>query len=282
MWVIVRGGLGNQMFQVAFATALACRFGVTPKYADLSSRARVARSWSLSCFGIEPDQIGSLTQARLAAVAVLSRKLRLRHFDRLTGTMIELEEFKAPPAMEKAPQLISGYWQGPAYFAGHEAAVRAVLRFPEVPRQWAVLRVANGRQRVAIHVRRGDYVSDPVARAVHLVCDAAWYRNAWDRLRTEVSDCQAIVFSDDAEWAGQNLMLDGDVHYVRADRGRPAWADMAQMSQCQHFIISNSSFSWWAAYLGQSKDSHVIAPARWLQGRPTAGLGICPPSWTLL
>lgn len=282
MWVIIRGGLGNQMFQVAFATALACRFGVTPKYVDLSSRARVARSWALSCFGIEPDHIGSLTQARLAATAVLSRRLRLRNFDKLTGTMIELEEFAAAPATDKAPRLISGYWQGPAYFAGHEAAVRAALRFPQVPQEWGVLPEANGRKRVAIHVRRGDYVSDPVARAVHLVCDAAWYRNAWNQLRTCVSDCQAIVFSDDAGWASQNLMLEGDVHYVCTERGRPAWADMAQMSQCQHFIISNSSFSWWAAYLGQSKDSRVVAPARWLQGKPTAALGVCPPSWTLL
>lgn len=282
MWVIVRGGLGNQMFQVAFATALARRFGVVPKYADLSSRARVARRWALSCFGIEPEPIGSLMQARLAAMAVLSRKLRSLRFGALTGSMIEFEEFSAPPAMDRAPRLISGYWQGPAYFAGHEAAVRAALRFPDVPRAWAVLPEANGRQRVAIHVRRGDYVSDPVAQAMHLVCDTAWYRNAWNHLRTGMSDCQAIVFSDDAEWASQNLMLEGDVHYVRADRGRPAWADMAQMSQCQHFIISNSSFSWWAAYLGQSKDSRVIAPARWLQGKPTAALGICPPSWTLL
>lgn len=282
MWVLVRGGLGNQMFQVAFATALAERFCVEPKYIDLSDNARVARSWSLSCFGIEPQPIGMLNKARLGATIVLSRKLRFLGFDDLTGAVIESKDFSGPPNLNKPPRLVGGYWQGPAYFAEHDAAVRARLRFPDIPTSWKLLQPSHECPQVAIHVRRGDYVSDPVARALHLVCDVAWYQGAWQRLRDEVCNCRALVFSDDPEWAREHLALTGDVQYVAGDPNQPAWIDLARMRECQHFVISNSSYSWWAAYLSTSPGKKVIAPRYWFRGVETEMLGICPSSWILL
>lgn len=282
MWVLVRGGLGNQMFQLAFATALAARFGQTPRYVDLSSHARVARQWSLGCFGVEPTKVGVLTRAWLAASAVLNRKLRSPVLARRTGALIELDEFTGPPPLTRAPTLISGYWQGPAYFAGYEREVRAALRFPDVPPRWQIVPRTAGAPRVAIHVRRGDYVSDPIAAQHHLVCDPAWYRRAWAGLRESIPGAQAWVFSDDPEWVRSALALDGDVQLVALDATRPAWCDLAEMSRCDHFVISNSSFSWWAAYLGQRNGTKVVAPAHWFRGRRTADLRICPPEWQLL
>ena len=124
-------------------------------------------------------------------------------------------------------------------------------------------------------------MTDPVASALHLVCDAAWYQRAWSRLRSIHPSAMAVVFSDDAAWARAHLKLEGEVVYVDNDPARPAWMDMAQMSQCDHFIISNSSFSWWAAYLGQKEGSHVVAPASWFKGVATQSLGICPEHWEL-
>jgi hypothetical protein len=179
------------------------------------------------------------------------------------------------------PRVVSGYWQRPDYFGAQEPLVRRTFQFPKLSAQ-DELQVDASRPKVAIHVRRGDYANDPVARTSHLVCDAPWYRRAWETLRRELANCQALVFSDDPQWAREHLTLSGNVQYITGDPARPAWVDMARMSQCQHFVISNSTYSWWAAYLSDSPRKRVIAPRYWFPSVDTAKLQICPPSWILL
>jgi len=281
MWVTVRGGLGNQMFQTAYAIALAAKFDVKPVFIDLSDMARVPRRWELACFGIAPNLASDARRLQLAAIAWTTRRMQRLGLPGFPGALVERAEFSGPPALHRAPRLVTGYWQGPAYFNGYEDQVRQVFRFPELPAD-DQLRHDAGRPVAAIHVRRGDYVNDPVARSIHLVCDASWYRSAWQKLRQTVNNCQALVFSDDPEWAHEHLVLDGDVEYVAGDPCRPAWVDLARMSQCQHFVISNSSYSWWAAFLSVSSGKQVIAPRYWFQGVEAAKLQICPQSWILL
>lgn len=282
MKVLVHGGLGNQMFQFAFALALQQRLGVSPLFVDLASWFRVPRPFGLSCFGVQPFLPGRVAAAGWASSVVLSRKLHRLGLGGLPGVLVETEEFIGPPRLTRAPYLVSGYWQGWRYFQGYEGAVREAFTFPRVPERWQVLPHDRSRPWVAVHVRRGDYVSDPVARAVHLVCDASWYRAAWQRMQQQVPDALPVVFSDDPGWARGHLELGPDAHFVPGDAERPAWADLAQMSQCRHFVMSNSSYSWWAAWLGHSEQARVIAPAQWLRGRPTASLGIGLPTWQLL
>jgi hypothetical protein len=282
MWVIVRGGLGNQMFQAAFATALAARFGKAPRYVDLSQQARVPRQWALSCFGISPTPASVARRGALALAAIAARKGHAGGIGPRLGWLVEKHEFAGPPKFLKAPVMVSGYWQGPAYFESAQAQVRAQFQFPPIPADWSVIPPPSAAPRVALHVRRGDFASDPVARRVHLVCDVAWYVSAWQRMRALVPGARAVVFSDDPAWAAANLELDDEVHHVPLNPARPAWADMAQMSACEHFIISNSSFSWWAAYLSRRAGAQVIAPRLWFADRATSELRICPADWLLL
>lgn len=266
------------MFQVAFATALSKRFETQPAFIDLSSSARVPRSWSLSCFGIQPVSANALTKGHVALQTLISQKAPAVSRIFGGGVLIERAPFSAPPAITMPPRLISGYWQGPAYFAGYEEEIRQIFKFPSQDRE----HTRKGRRPVvAVHVRRGDYASDPHARSVHLVCDAGWYERAWTRMRTTVGDCTALVFSDDPEWVRNQIKFDGDIEYVSA-KPRPAWQDMSEMSTCDHFIISNSTFSWWAAFLGQRDETQVFAPFEWLRGKPTRSLAICPESWTVV
>lgn len=282
MWVIVQGGLGNQMFQAAYAAALGERFDVTPRFVDLSARARMARRWELGCFGIEPTPVAAVRRECLVADARIAQLLSRWRLSGWPGALIESAGQSGPPTLYRAPRLIAGYWQGEHYFEGSAGAVRRLYSLatpdwcPDAPGADA------SRPTVAIHVRRGDYASDPTARNLHLVCDEAWYRRAWGLLRAELPQARALVFSDDPEWAQDRLALAGDVDYAAGAPGAPAWVDLARMSQCRHFVISNSSYSWWAAWLGRDPGKRVIAPRYWFRGRETAALGICPPSWTLL
>jgi len=281
MLVIVRGGLGNQMFQYAFATALAVRFGCTPRFVDLSDRNRVARNWALGCFGVEPTPISSIQRLFLVGLVGVSQKLSCNNMPSWPGVLIERLEYAGPPNLNISPRIVSGYWQRPSYFADCEDDIRRVFSFRSTRPIYNLID-STDLPVVAIHVRRGDYVSDPVASELHLVCDAQWYNNTWDFVRNELGDCQALVFSDDPQWARENLRLSGKVFYVSNDSEQEPWVDMALMSQCDHFIISNSTFSWWAAYLAKSPTKRVYAPKYWFRGQETATLGICPSTWHLL
>jgi hypothetical protein len=281
MWVIIRGGLGNQMFQAAHATALAERFGVTPRFANLASSARVSRAWELDAFGLAAEPLPGLTRARLAAAVVADHGLQRLGLHGCPGVLREPAEGAWAPQLERAPDIVVGYWQGERWFA--DAAARVRTLFHKTPPDAGSLPAADPeRPLVAIHVRRGDYVSDPTARAMHLVCDEHWYRAAWAEIRRTHPLARGLVFSDDPGWARDHLALPGDVHYGAGSPGMPAWVDLARMARCQHFVISNSSYSWWAAWLGTDPAKRVVAPREWFRGRSTASLGLCPPDWTLL
>lgn len=282
MWVIVRGGLGNQMFQAAFAISLAKRFAITPRFVDLTSIAAVPRRWELGCFGIIPSTVDDFTRFRLVAMSIASQKLHRIGLNGWPGVFSEYNRHLCTSELSRAPRMIVGYWQSERHFADCAKTIREAFSMPVLP-AWAVVPVPDDyRPSVAIHVRRGDYVSNPSASKMHLVCDVDWYRKAWNTIRIEHPQARAVVFSDDPDWTRINLDLDGDIEFMPDRPDAEPWVDLARMSQCQHFIISNSSFSWWAAWLGRDPHKRVIAPREWHNGRATADLGIVPEEWTLL
>ena len=281
MWALVRGGLGNQMFQAAHALALGEHYGVQPRLVEAHLRERVKRRWELDCFNLRPHDAEWWMQAAVQAGVRVSQKLLAVGLPSLPGFFLEQRAAdKAPPST--APSVLSGYFQGERFFKAAEPTIRKVFRFPPIPHGPAAQGSDGGVPIVAMHVRRGDYVSDPIARRAHLVCDADWYGAAWRHMKERVGNCSLRVFSDDPDWASNELGLEGDVYYVEDQASAPAWVDMARMSLCDHFVISNSSYSWWAAYLAKSPAKTVIAPREWFPGVSTDSLLICPPSWVLM
>ena len=279
--VPIYGGLGNQMFQVAHALARAEDRRATAKFVDLTAaRGNVSRNWELECFGIHRTRLSAAATGALRLRMTLSRKLY--RFGGANGLGVYHERFfPQEPAFYQSARAYAGYWQGERFFASAEETVRKAFQFrPELSRPSDF--DPGLKNSVAVHVRRGDYVSDPKARARHLVCDSDWYIGAIEQMRSHLDQPTFFVFSDDPDWADKALCTKSDVHIIRNSPSAPAWIDMALMAQCAHFIISNSSYSWWAAYLGKSTDSLTIAPANWHPGVPTDSLPIHCPDWTLL
>ena len=111
----------------------------------------------------------------------------------------------------------------------------------------------NDSELISVHIRLGDYVQ---IQDCHPICSVEYYKEALDQLP---KDCQVILFSDDYPQAlqlfksfGINVMLTG---------GTDKFVDMCMMTKCNYHIIANSSFSWWGAWLSNSKK--VIAPKKW-------------------
>ena len=110
------------------------------------------------------------------------------------------------------------------------------------------------RDVIALHIRRGDYVSNPN----HPSQPMEYYQRALEML----PDLDVIVFSDDSEWCKQQEIFSSDRFSI--SEGNTTDADLCLMSLCQYHVIANSSFSWWGAWLAKSKK--VIAPKNWFGG----------------
>ncbi len=270
-YVFIYGGLGNQMFQAALGEAIRTRYNSTIRYINLTSDARVPRAWELGIFGLQPHAAGTRYSSLLWRLFKLGLKVQ-RLLSPRSSLIYDEKNVAHTGLPTRAPLFINGYFQSERFFLDTSPA--DTFCFPAHP--YGLDIQPNS---VAIHVRRGDYVTDIVARRSHLICDETYYEQAWALMLRWVPDARAYVFSDDPEWAHSHLNLPGDVTYVENPDGKPAWVDLSLMAQCQHSILSNSSYSWWGAYLATNPAQRVIVPDRWTAAARTDDLDICPAYW---
>lgn len=285
------GGLGNQMFQYACSRALALDLQLPLKFStDDFSAYNSHNGLELErVFGLKLQIVNSTELGQLIGWArhfpVVRRFLGKRSFSWLAGSRFFGEpDFRFWPVLQERARhggYLHGYWQSERYFSNHATRIRADFSF-RGELQGDNLRIAHSIQQgpsISIHVRRGDYVSNAKALAVHGICEPEYYHAAIDRLLRRCPDARLFAFSDDPQWVSQvlqpkfpNMML------ISHNNGENSYNDMRLMSMCQHHIIANSSFSWWGAWLNPRSDKMVIAPARWFaDGRDTQDL--IPNSW---
>lgn len=128
---------------------------------------------------------------------------------------------------------------------------------------------------VCLHVRRGDYLQSKWSFLQ--VCNYEYYAEAVKQAKAELETPRFFVFStghDDIRWIQENYQFDADITYVDLDN--PDYEELRLMQACRHFIISNSTFSWWAAVLGDADDKRVWVPQVWKRG---AEVNMYPDSW---
>ncbi|MCW5714901.1 MAG: alpha-1,2-fucosyltransferase [Bauldia sp.] len=268
IWIRLTDRLGNQMFQYATALGVANRVG-TQVAVDVSSfvNRKAWRDYQLWRFS----------------------KLRLGRLPRQTvRTLFRPDGLKvlSPTGSGYCPELalagddtlLRGFFQSERHFVDVRDEVVDLfdLRpFLKRKRIAAVHDRFGARSLVSIHVRRGDYVK---VKLHNLGDMTAYYHRAAQIVLAAHADAAFVVFSDDPAWCRASPMLDGlDALVLDADA---ALADMALMASCQHHIIANSTFSWWAAWLGQNPDRMVMLPDRWFRGVDTRDIGITAMGWT--
>jgi hypothetical protein len=175
-----------------------------------------------------------------------------------------------------------GYWQSEKYFSEFAKEIRAELALAvdlDGPDATLADRI-RGEESVALHVRRADYVSDPIASAALGPLEADYYRSAISLVEAGIPRPHFFVFSDDPDWAKTHLRFDRPVTFVTHNGpGRGAF-DMRLMSLCRHQIVANSTFSWWSAWLNPNPAKLVVAPARWYRDRSRDSSDLVPAAWT--
>jgi hypothetical protein len=121
----------------------------------------------------------------------------------------------------------------------------------------------NKTNSIAIHIRRGDYLNDENIKIFGNVCTKEYFEQAIKLIEKKVPNAHFFVFSNDVEWVKINLKI-ANVSYVTCNKGKNSWMDMYLMTICKHNIISNSTFSWWGAWLNTNASKLVISPNRYL------------------
>jgi hypothetical protein len=178
--------------------------------------------------------------------------------------------------------MLSGFWQSERYFAnhGHQLRTDLVLKKP-LPSAAVKLAVQMASSpSVAMHVRRGDYLTDPKALVKHGVTSAHYYQTALQLMIEKLGGVDLYVFSDDPDWVRTNIQH-SNIIFV-SDFGFSAEQDLWLISVCQHQIIANSSFSWWGAYLNDYANKIIVAPQPWFDAKHMAQQDIIPAGWNTL
>lgn len=287
--VIVRltGGLGNQMFQYAAGRALADLLdGELLLDTRAFERALAFRAYTPRAYALSPFKL----RAKLASPAdlknwpswVVEIGMRLRLVRPLFRRWHFESEITYDPSVRTLhqPVCLVGYWQSERYFIDIAGRIRTdfTLRQPLAGANASLLELARSNSSVGLHVRRGDFVSLDNAAQMHGLCSVDYYRRAIGLVRDRLPGCRFLVFSDDPEWARAELPLDPSAVFATGNESRPE-QDLALMSACKHHILANSSFSWWAGWLGYSTEQIVIAPAPWYASSKLDARDLAVPHW---
>jgi hypothetical protein len=285
----IKGGIGNQLFCYAAARRLAVVNGADLAIDGVSGFRRdqlYRRRYMLDRFRIPVrkatpgERLEPLERYRRGMAKALARR---QPFQRRRYVEQEGRDFDPRLLLFRVCGAVhlDGLWQSESYFKDVEAIIRADLQI--IPpgnvsnrRVAAEIRDCNA---VAVHVRWFEAPRDPGAGHN---ASLDYYRRAMDEIRGNVSDPRFFLFSDDPASARVFLNLRED-HSTLVDHNRGdehACADLWLMSQCKHFVIANSTFSWWGAWLSPHPDKIVIAPGGVQSGVSSWGFhGLIPEKW---
>lgn len=284
--VIVKivGGLGNQMFCYAYAKNLEAK-GFQVKI-DISAYETYTLhgGYQLDRFNIDL-QVATLEEISSFIKKGLFHKI-LRRLN-LGQSLIKTEKsllFDKSLLELESNAYVQGYFQSEQYFEGIRQALLNTYTLAENYTDYAnqlKKEIVASENSCSIHVRRGDFLNAQNS-SVHGTCSLDFYQQAFSYLNSKYQNLHVYVFSDDIEWCKQNLEFE-NIHFVDNKNGTPH-EDMLLMSLCKHNVISNSTFSWWAAWLNENDAKTVIAPKRWFVSSEMQlqAVDICPKSWVRL
>lgn len=281
--VNIIGGLGNQMFQYAFAVALKHENANEEVYVDTQHyKNAFIKSYHGNNFyhnGYEVEKVfpnASIKQAspwNLMKVSyyipnqVFARAVRRLLPKRKTEFVADLQPYVfIPEAMSVGGNCyFDGYWMSPKYYTSCRNEILKEFKFRpfDTKENIELASLMHKDNSITIHIRRGDYVG---SNTLGGICTLTYYRNAIHEARKIISEPVFFVFSNDPEWCIENLKEEfgnSDVHFVTNNKGTESYRDMQLMSIARCTILANSSFSWWGAYLNQREDHITYCPNKW-------------------
>lgn len=286
----IKEGLGNQMFQYAVGRSLAIQKRTALVLDKWLFETYTYRKFELTRFQISGEFLSKRRriwedQLHRRRVWRLRPLLETLCFPFVPKYIQDLEQgFDERLAKINGDIYLDGFWQSERYFNSIRDILLKEFTFKEAAdaENSRMLSRIGSCNAVCVHIRRGDYVSTPHGRQTHGVCSLEYYHGGFEYIRKRITDPVFFVFSDDPEWAASNFSNFQSTTVVSHNVGRDDIEDMRLMMNCRHFIIANSTFSWWSAWLSQNPDKIVIAPKRWFASPTQPDKDRVPESWIRL
>jgi hypothetical protein len=292
--VFLRGGLGNQMFQYAFAVHLAKKNNTsiiidTVYLQDRTPRRDFTyRNYDLDIFKLTPcfSRLSRIASKVPIPILWLGMDVAMNKIENLVGTKKLLHEKNkkfdnSVIATAYKNVCIIGYWQSEKYFKENSDEVRKAFQFKTLLDGEAIQvgEKIQTKNSVALHVRRGDYITKKVIKDMGET-SISYYQDAIKYIAQHVNNPEFFIFSDDIEWCREHINLSFPTTYIEPSLAGPKASHHLQlMSLCKHNIIANSSFSWWGAWLNKNPHKIVIAPKKWYAYSREGEDDIIPQEW---
>lgn len=312
IYVEMNGRLGNQMFRYAFARMIQIqgnnKDGLCFDFSniDMENRKREMPGWedSLRHFNVAPyvryqrkcDRPLIVEHTTLPEKAVLAIEWAGdRLWYKRRGVLSRLDWRKKFLAWHNRHGIYQTFigleypftWTpkdklvvSPCENADYPEQIREVLLeeftpvYPLLDKNNRFFEKIGSTNSVCVSVRRGNYLQYPMLN----VCSEGYYNRAIQKMESTLHAPVFFVFSDDIEWTKSHLHFESEVYFESGSD--PVWEKLRLMYSCRHFIIANSTFSWWAQFLGRDDHKTVIAPERWYNSDYQPPL--FEKNWTLL
>ena len=282
--VRIWGGVGNQMFQYAYARALKERTG-QEVYIDSRGIFKDKleggrnRGYYLDCFRISLPSADNAEKEFffLNGKNIFERfalELSLRHRIFPWYYMEDREGFQ-PELMDiHGDMYLQGWFQSEKYFREYRNVLcDEFTPVKEIKIDKDIQELIDNEEAVSVHIRRGDY------KSIDYTLPVEYYQKAINHISEKVNNPFFLFFSDDIEWVKKNMKIPEEHIFVSGSNFKD-YEEMMLMSWCSHNIIANSTFSWWGAWLNRKPSKIVVAPRMWMRLKDP--LSIVPEEWIVI
>ncbi len=254
--IAIKGGLGNQMFQYAFARVQSLKHNAS---------LVLDTSW------YNGNRTYNYPYA-LDKFNIIHNEAISTHWEKRIEKRVDYDSSLLRPLVNGSVSY-SGYFQDADYFRNYRDVLLEEFTLKNDPLHESML---QGRTSVFVHVRRGERTGG-VAKQKHGLASKAFYLRGMQMMREWFKDPQFICVTDDREWVENNM--DGEFEFILDSSNFTDYTTMCLMSKCDHAIIPNSCFSWWGAWLIPNMKKTIIAASRWSVDSKYTNCDICPKEW---
>ncbi len=262
--VKLQGGLGNQLFQYAYGRALMERgHNVVFDTSFFSNNTNYTkRDLSLKKFKLSPEISFENIDAGMPLLKKIFYKIDNDRRVRFVNSLLK-----------KPPRYVEGFFSSEKYFKNIRSILLKdlVLVNPSEEYKKVSLAIRNSESPLMIHARRGDYLTSSGLT----ILNKEYYQKALSFFSIGVT---IFAFSDDPTWLQEVL---GKNVYMVSGKGLSDYEELSLMSLCDNFIIANSTFSWWGAWLSKSRNKKIVAPKKWFTKKLwwRANRDVVPEDW---
>ncbi len=284
--VKLMGGLGNQMFQFSFGYAMAQKYDTS----FLIDESELIKLPTATFKGVKREfdlEIFEIQNASYCYEGVICDKSNFfyRNFNKLLP--IHLRRYYVERFFHFDNKLeninfnnitFEGYWQSYRYFEKYEAEIKNIFKhkYNVIPQSESLLNEIISSTSVCINVRRGDFTSN----SYHGVQEIEYYVNAVNFITAKIMVDTFYIFSDDIEWCRNNFnFINNKVIVDHTHKGHKFGNYFELMRNCKHFVIPNSSFAWWSAWLALNQEKIVICPLKWFTNPQINTSDLIPQKW---